>query len=511
MTKALRLLAIAAVLLVAACSTGLDTQMENVLADMESEIGYVNTFDDEAVAKVASWFERHGDDSQKARALYCLGRNLYNSHRYSAAIVSYTKALGYATDTLQVARIHYDMARTSAATMNASDEALYLGKAAQGFEAAGRPSESRMALIDLGKSRLNIGESETAEEIFKSVLADSHELRDTLLEVRCLEAYAEFVAQEEGADPSLAIIMLSRAADDLGYPLSCQDKGILAYSYSLLGNIPEAKRWLSEAKASAETDAEEADIAFREYQVSARSGETAKALAALEKVVDYGNMAQAEALSETVAANQREYLLSQAEAREERLRSDRTRLALLTLAAVLAIIVLIILEYVRRSEEKRRLEAQKTETDKYMSIAEDLRKQLSSKGKKKNHGSDALERLCEQYYVYEGTDNLQPRVLKEVKSIISGLRSDAKTKKELEDLLDENMDGVMTKLREDFPSWKEEDYTLYCLTASGFSSTTISTLMEKDKKVIYNKVWRMKGKISSSSSPRKDFFLNCLD
>ena len=123
---------------------------------------------------------------------------------------------------------------------------------------------------------------------------------------------------------------------------------------------------------------------------------------------------------------------------------------------------------------------------------------------------DVLERLCEQYYVYEGTDNLQPKILKEVRSIVEGLRSDRKVQRNLEEILDADCDGVMTKLRDEFPSWKEEDFLLYSFAASGFSSTTISTLMGKEKSVIYNRIWRLKGRISNSDSPLKEFFLSCL-
>ena len=68
----------------------------------------------------------------------------------------------------------------------------------------------------------------------------------------------------------------------------------------------------------------------------------------------------------------------------------------------------------------------------------------------------------------------------------------------------------MTKLRSDFPAWKEDDFLLYSFVSSGFSTTTISALMGKEKSVIYNRVWRLKGRIANSGSARKDFFLNCL-
>ena len=113
--------------------------------------------------------------------------------------------------------------------------------------------------------------------------------------------------------------------------------------------------------------------------------------------------------------------------------------------------------------------------------------------------------------MFEGTENLKPRILKEVKSIVEGLRSDKKVRKSLEDMLDGTKDGVMTKLRTAFPSWKEEDFQLYAFTAAGFSSTTISALMEKEKSVIYNRVWRLKGRITNSDAEDKGLFLRCLE
>lgn len=106
---------------------------------------------------------------------------------------------------------------------------------------------------------------------------------------------------------------------------------------------------------------------------------------------------------------------------------------------------------------------------------------------------------------------MQPKILKEVKSIVEGLRSDKKTQRGLEAMLDQTMDSVMSRLRGDFPSWKEDDFLLFCFTAAGFSSTTISALMGKEKSVIYNRVWRLKGRISASDSPQKEFFLSALE
>ncbi|MBQ6254140.1 MAG: hypothetical protein IJK05_05785 [Bacteroidales bacterium] len=503
------------------CSTGLDTQMEAVLDQVEEDLGYVNTVSVEDMAKMTNWFERRGDDSQKARAWFCLGRSQFNDRAYSAAIVSYTRALEYAGkagDPYREGLICRDMARISGASGNAPDELLYLARASEAFKAAGLQGEFQRTLLEIGQAQAASGKHEAAEEIFKSVLYDSHEMGDTLLEARCLESYASLAVSKDIPDPALAIDMLDRAANDLGYPLNSSDKGIVAYSYSLAGKPREAWAWLSDAKASAETDEDVADADFREYQIASRSGDSARALKALERVTEYGDKAQSAALEEAVSASQRDYLQGESDIQAEKLRSARLKMWLLALAALLVVGALAVVYLYYRSEQRRLLEAEIAERDRYMTIAEDLRSALRqaqvlrlAQGPEKGPGFEALERLCEQYYIYEGTENLQPRILKEVKSIVEGLRSDKKVRKNLEDTLDARHDGVMTKLRAEFPNWKEEDFQLYSFTAAGFSSTTISALMEKEKSVIYNRVWRLKGRISNSESPLKEYFLTCLD
>ena len=103
-------------------------------------------------------------------------------------------------------------------------------------------------------------------------------------------------------------------------------------------------------------------------------------------------------------------------------------------------------------------------------------------------GIDTLDRLCEQYYVFEGTSNLQPRILNEVKAIVEGLRSDTKTQKNLEQALDERSGGVMKRLRAAFPKWKDEDFLLYLFTASGFSATTISTARQRGLPGVFGEI-----------------------
>lgn len=186
----------------------------------------------------------------------------------------------------------------------------------------------------------------------------------------------------------------------------------------------------------------------------------------------------------------------------------RTRAGFLLLLAVAILATLVLYFWARKSQTEKLLLQKQTENDQLMSTAEDLQNKLTAKAIP--WGADTLDRLCEQYYVYEGTYNLQSQVLKEVMAIIEGLRNDPKVQKSLEDSLDQTYGGAITRLRETFPKWKEEDFRLYCFVAQGFSSATISTLLEKDKPYVYNRIYRLKERIKASDSPDADAFLALL-
>lgn len=189
----------------------------------------------------------------------------------------------------------------------------------------------------------------------------------------------------------------------------------------------------------------------------------------------------------------------------------RHRNGMLSLFAAAVLATLVLYFWAKKNQTEKLLLMEKEESEKLLSAAEDLRSRLQalqSKSKMSIQGADTLDRLCEQYYIYEGTDNLQPKILKEVRSIVDGLREDSKSRRELERTVNSSCDDVMKKLRSSFPKWKEEDYLLYLFTVAGFSSTTISALLLQDKPYIYNRLYRLKERLKSA--PGGEFFLAWL-
>ena len=449
------------------------------------------------------------------------GHALFEERRYSEAMEAYSKAETMALkaeDNHSLGTIYQKIAHTYNATGGHSEEIAYLDKALDAFEKAGKPYNSLHVYFEGGVARYNAQDYASAEKVFRNTMFQAHQAADTLLEAACLDAYAALCLETAKQDPQLAISMLARKANELKCPLTCENRGMLAYAYALTGNMKDADEWIQKALQTAETPAQKAQIRFREYQVASRSGKDSDALAALEEVMEHTNSLQASTLQRSVESARKEYQAHQLEVSQHRLRTTRLAVAFTILSALAIVFALTGYIRYRRLEAAKALAEEKAETEKYMTIAEELQVKLKSASKRlpsEKHMAiakfDLLERLCEQYYVYEGTDNLQGKILKEVKSVIEGLREDPKAIKGLEMMLDRNCDGLVSRLREQMPKLKADDVKLFIFAACGFSSTTISTILEKDKSIIYNRIWRLKGKISASETPDKEEFLESIN
>ena len=441
---------------------------------------------------------------------YGQGREQFSAGRYDEAAVSFTRAEALATDNYSKAMIYRDMAQVYSLSLNHLQEAEYLERAAEAFAMAGESREGNRALLAAGQAYADMNEYDRAEGLYHSVLFAAGQDRDTMLTVRCLESCAALWLSGPRQDPVQALEILARVTDEFAAPLTGPGKGIAAYAYSLLGEKTLADKWLQEAVRSADNEDETTRIRYREYQIKSRAGDAEGALKALEAFMASSGEAERRASRQSVLSSQKEFFRQQSEIAAERLRTARMRQWVLGLLLAFGLAAGWLIYRIYRLRAERQLAQERAETDRVMSIAEDLQARLrkadaSSTKILERSGLSVLERLCEQFYIYEGTDNLQTKVLKEAKSVIDGLRMDTAG---LEKWLDAGHDGLTGAFRAQFPKLKEDYLKLFVYVASGFSPTTISTLMERDKQYVYNRIWRLKNRIASSDVPDRDRFLS---
>ena len=493
----------------------------------EMEFGFLPDTDEAGLEAATQYFEAHGPVERRMEAWDYLGRVQEGNDALHRAVISYGKALDAAREAGDPAA-QGRIGRRLAHVYNASRE--YVPAAREFYSAwlayrraaekAGPEAEESAALrhdelstlLEYGQAWYNLDNLEQAEKVYKAALSEAHAAGDTLVEAGTLRSYAALALQKDTPDPAAAVEMLSRVADDLHYPLQSADQGVLAGAYSLLGKSAEARDRLRRAFAQAESRSERSQAWFRAYQVASQEGKSADALKALEKVVEYGNDADLSAMRSAVSLAREDYLDAQNALASERLRASRWGSAALIL--LLIAVASTALWYLRaRREEIRRL---RTEAEEYIATAEELRTRLSESSKVLKGTvagkNEILERLCEQYYIYgESSDKLPSRLLKEVKTAIADLRDDPRTMERFERSVNAAHDGAVDKLRAQLPRCKEEDVRLFVLAASGLSRTAMATILDKEKGVVNNRLWRLKGRIADADAPDKELLLNCLE
>ena len=217
---------------------------------------------------------------------------LCEEKRFSEAMTTCSEAEELAQsldDQYSLGLIYRTMAHISNATYGFSDEIRYLNLSSAAFKSADKPYNSLHVDFEKGLACYNSGDYASAERVYRNVLYRAHESADTLLEARCLSAYAALSVETAEPDPVLAIEMLSRAATELKCPLSSSDLGILAYAYSLIGRNEEAEKMALASSRAASDASEKAKADFRIYQVRSRAGLDSEALKSLESVMEYSN------------------------------------------------------------------------------------------------------------------------------------------------------------------------------------------------------------------------------
>ena len=77
-------------------------------------------------------------------------------------------------------------------------------------------------------------------------------------------------------------------------------------------------------------------------------------------------------------------------------------------------------------------------------------------------------------------------------------------------MLDDNLDGIMTKLRAALPDISEKDFRFISFLILGFDTKTIARMMDYNVNTVYTKRYIIKAKISRPDGDNKAIFLEFI-
>ena len=480
----------------------------SLLHAMALDKNYIDTTDLRVIAPAIDYYESHGKADDQMKAYYYLGRIHQNAKDYYSAMNALTTAFDYSKDSEDnkfKCLLCANLASIYSKNGNASRDLFYLQQAKDYADQSGSAFNSWIMQGRIAASYANNKEWAKADSLF-TVLLERPALDTGYYATFKLWA-SQVAVRKNPVDPEKCI-RLYKEAIALGQQPSVVNMMTVAFAYELVGQNRESDR-ISSDISSILGDVKIGPVELWKYRINKHRGDYKKALSEFEYSIQTQDSVLVAVLGESFDRIQKDYYSEKA----NRIAAEKQNQAIVTGIIIVAIIIacaILLFLYLR----KQRLWIQQMEE------AEALRNDFARLINDDNDKDVALNQLREQY---RNVLREQFRILDDLcaaywspkrgskKELIYSASSKAieliKNDDKLEEKIDQYLDGIMTKLRTDFPNKKDADFKLIALFIIGFSGKTIASIMNLSVGTVYTYKNRIKQEISELDSSNKDRYL----
>lgn len=481
-----------------------------LLHAMALDKNYIDVTEDSIAQVAVDYYSRKGPEKSKARAYYYLGLAYYYQKDYDKAILEFTKAEKVAEecDSLYWGMTKSAQAGAYSATYNDIETYNCLLKAYEIYESLSDTEKVHSIQLKLANLYISQFDFFKAEEtLLKLIDEDINDLQK--VQSFALYAYLKMVQPER--EPEKSIEFYERCFSYSGV-MNNQDYWAYAFALSLVGRNEESKEITDELVLTDTTSS----APYWLYLINKYKGNTAEALSYLEESGFMDNEVVTAALNQSLSLAQRDYYESQTELAEYQLR-NRT-LMILSLIIGIAFIAMLTIVSIRKY-----IRTQKEEKERYIQYIDEISSQMLLLQQKADSlpvikrkylelyksKYENLRVLCDQYLQFEGRNDVEGKIYRQVISMIDEIRNDSNDVAELENILNNDLDGIMSNLRNEI-KMKEIDYRVFSYLVIGFDATTISRLLDTTVNIIYIRKSRIKHYIESSDAMHKTQFMEMI-
>ncbi|MBR5212247.1 MAG: hypothetical protein IKV91_06690 [Bacteroidales bacterium] len=483
-----------------------------LLHAMALDKNYIDVTDDSLSNVALKYYQNHGDKRNLVRSLYYKGLAYYYNEQYDKSISELSKAepIAVVCDSLYLGFIQMLKANIYDLNYNDLDELECIKSALRIYAAINAVDYIDVAKLRLAQSYMSNGNYEEAESILEDLLLNKANNETIILKAN--RDYAFLKGTCPNPDYKTTIVYYEKAIEvGHGKYMSYQDYWVWAYALVKTSNNDAAQKILDKLVLIDTSGT----AYYWQYAIAKAQGRDVESLDYFEKFSDINNEEVVQILKQSISIAQRDYYQSQYEISENiiRIRSLILWIVIISTLFILSLMCISIIRYrCKKEEEKvyyiryagevsRQLDEFKNGT--YSS----LQKKYISMYKTKY---ETLQILFEKYLQTEDRVDAERLIYKRVVSLIDELRKDIENSTRFDRNLDEELNGMMTKLRTELPTLNKRYYTLFGYLALGFNSTIISHFMgcsENAVRIIKN---RLKGIVKNSDAEHKLDFLEVI-
>ena len=483
-----------------------------LLHAMALDKNYIDVDDDSLASVAVKYFSRKGPEKYHARSLYYLGLSYYYAQDYKNAILEFTKAEKVAerSDSLYLGMTKDIKATIYSATHNDSEALRLLKEAYDIYLELSLHQYINNTELRLANLYCNNDDFLKADSLYIHLI--SSEKVDDFIKNSATKNKAFITISHYNKDYDKAAFLYDRLVNDSDASiLTYKDYWAYAYSLSKVGRKEEAQSLVSQLKSVDSSGTAD----YWMYLIEKSRGNSENALKYLEHTTTKTDKEVMKALQQSLALTQRDYYESEFINAEFKARNRQLIAISVGVSSVLVLVLLLWATsvYVRRQREEKEY---------YLNYANEIRRQLEDA---KNEDYPQLKRkyleiykskfemigsLYEEYVLYRGKKNAEHAIYSKVSEIINAFIGDNANQHQLESVLDDSLDGIVSMLRNEMPRLKDIDYSIFCYMIIGFDATTISHLLNITTNVVYIRRSRMRQHIEDVAPKHKDQFLNIL-
>ena len=497
------------------------------------------------IKPAASYYERHGSNDDRMKMYFYLGVAQYDTGDPESAIASYLRAKEYSfhSDNLVFKGIiSSSISDVYLWNNNNSESILYCKEACDYFVQAKDSFRLWNTTGLLANRYSNIRDWAKADSLYSIFF--SQPIRDTSIYARQLLNLAWNNIFKPGSDPHESIDLFRKATGEFGGTPSLNDYCVYAYASEIIGDYDTANDLIRQLE---NVDSSSTILKIWKYRISKHRADYKTALTYLEQSLNDQNSEVLETVGQSVALAQSDYYENKSLLLDKDRRLQRQVKWMIFLIAVMMVASGLgiyskrkkiwqrqveEMSFINDEVSQRLNEALLSEKEHLRSIdslasanelaeknIQTLSEKLSSAAEKEQElmGLRAkyvqankrryaqLNVLCRQYLESPNASrNGKDKIYAEVKKILAIL--DEPNQKELESMLDDNLDGIMSKLRAAIPDTTEKDFRFISFLVLGFDTKTISRMMDYNVNTVYTKRYIIKEKISKLDGENKALF-----
>lgn len=491
------------------------------------------------------YYERHGSKDTKMKMYFYLGVAQYDTGDLESAIVSYIRAKEYSlySDNLMFkGLISFVISDVFFSDKNYPESISYCKEACDYFAQAKDSLRLWSTTGCLASYYLNAEDWTKADSLYSVFF--SQPILDTAIYSRQLFNLAWSNIFRPDFNPQESVDLFEKSISKYNGKPSVNDYCVYAYASEMLGNTEVADDIVGQLERAG---ADSVVLDTWRYRIFKHKGNYKDALALLEQTVRAQDSEILKTIDQSVALAQSDYYESKSLLldKDRRIQSQSKWIVLL-LCLLLVVSFVIIHSILKRkwqfqieemssineavgnrlkdailcSEERQQsinvlvseneLAKRKIEnlSDKlYVAQSEQMIVNLRNKYIQAYKGQyHQLNDLCHKYWeVSRLSKGGKDKIYAEVKKIVAVL--DEQNQKQLEAMIDDSLDGMMSKLRLAMPGTNEKDFRFIALIILGFDTKTIARIMKYNVGTVYTKRSNIKEKLQKIECEEKELVL----